>query len=96
MLVFTIGFWSLLFVKIKPFIKFSALLFLSVITSLLFLFPSPMGFIYIDTCVDTEICVEGMTMKNNQGQMVTINKENCIKYGYVWYEEDKSCDLRAK
>src|SRR5574344_1388668 len=93
-LICIIGFWYLCFIKIKPLLRFLIFLFLLIITGLLFLFPNPMGFININFCADTGICREGFKAKTENGTLFIINKENCIKYGYKWIEQEKSCNLR--
>lgn len=89
-----VGFWSLIFIKIKSIIKTLLFISLSIISLYVFLFPSPFGFVYMNICVDTGICQEGFKTKNKDGILFVINKENCINNGYIWYEEDKSCNLR--
>ncbi len=48
-----------------------------------------------DTCLDIGICKEGLEIRNAEGNIVKINKENCLKYNWSWNEERKSCDVRA-
>ena len=89
-----VGFWSLIFIKIKSIIKTSLFISLSIISLYIFLFSSPFSFVYMSICVDEGICKEGFKTKNKDGILFVINKENCINNGYKWYEEDKSCNLR--
>lgn len=50
----------------------------------------------MNNCVDTGICKEGFKTKDENGNIIVINKENCTKNGFKWYEEDESCNLRRK
>ena len=45
-----------------------------------------------DTCLDTSICKEGLEINTEYG-LVEINKENCLKYNWVWDDKKKSCNL---
>ena len=47
---------------------------------------------YKDTCLDTSICKEGLEINTEYG-LIKINKENCLKYNWVWDNEKKSCNL---
>jgi len=45
-----------------------------------------------DTCLDTSICKEGLEINTEYG-LIKINKENCLKYGWIWNDKKKSCNL---
>lgn len=45
-----------------------------------------------DYCLDTNICQEGYKINTEYG-LVEINKQNCLKYGWVWFESAKACDI---
>ena len=94
MLVCFVGLWVVLFVKIKQIFKILIVLALIPITFYLFIFSNPYGAVNMSNCVDTGICKEGFKTKNENNSTIVINKENCIKNGFKWYEEDKSCNLR--
>lgn len=94
------GFWSLLFVKIKPVRKILAFLFLLCI-QLNYLeisnaLPSVRKVFDMELCMEMNICSEGITMKNDEGVLFEINKENCIKYDYKWDEQNRSCDMEIE
>ena len=43
-----------------------------------------------DTCLDTGYCKSGIEINTEYGK-IKINKQNCLKYKWKWYEEDKAC-----
>ena len=45
-----------------------------------------------DTCLDSSICKEGLEINTEYG-LVKINKENCLKYNWIWNDKKKSCNL---
>ena len=45
-----------------------------------------------DTCLDSSICKEGMEVNTEYG-LIKINENNCLKYGWIWDEKIKSCNL---
>ena len=47
----------------------------------------------IQDCIDNSTCVEGLKITTQHGT-ITINKENCIKYGWEWDEKRKMCQIR--
>ena len=47
----------------------------------------------IQDCLDNSNCVEGLKI-NTQHGTITINKENCIKYGWKWDEKRRMCKIR--
>jgi len=95
-----IGFWSLIFVKKKPLFKILIfLLLLGVQLNYLKIFtllPSVKKIFDMELCIDMGICPEGIKMKNSEGVLFEINKENCIKYGYQWEEQNRSCDMEIE
>ena len=46
-----------------------------------------------DYCIEDGDCEEGRVV-NTQHGTITINKENCIKYGWKWDEKRRMCQLR--
>lgn len=48
-----------------------------------------------DICLDTGICKEGLELNTNYG-LVTISKENCIKYNWLWNEEKRYCNVKPE
>lgn len=46
-----------------------------------------------DYCLDTAICKEGLEINTEYG-LVKINKENCLKYGWIWDDDSKMCNMR--
>lgn len=93
------GFWSVLFAKIKPVRKILAFLFLLCI-QLNYLeisnaLPSVRKIFDMELCMEMNICPEGIKMKNDEGVLFEINKENCIKYGYKWDEQNRNCDMNS-
>lgn len=50
----------------------------------------------MELCIDMGICPEEITMKNAEGVLFEINKENCIKYDYKWDEQNRSCDMEIE
>ncbi len=93
-----LGFWSLIFLKIKPI--FQVLIFLLLLgiqinyLKLVLLLPSVNKIFSMELCIDMGICPEGIKMKNDEGVLFEINKENCSKYGYKWNDERRDCNLR--
>ena len=49
----------------------------------------------LNTCGDMNICKEGKEMWTEHG-LILVNKENCLKYNWEWYEETKKCNMRYK
>jgi len=47
---------------------------------------------YKDTCLDSSICKEGLEVNTEYG-LIKINKNNCLKYGWIWDEKIKSCNF---
>ena len=45
-----------------------------------------------DTCLDTGFCKSGIEINTEYGK-VKIDKQNCLKYKWKWYEEDNACFL---
>lgn len=45
-----------------------------------------------DICLDTGICKKGLEINTSYG-LIKINKENCIKYNWLWDEENETCNL---
>ena len=46
-----------------------------------------------DTCLDTSICKEGLEVNTEHG-LIKINKDSCLKYGWIWDDENKNCNLK--
>ena len=45
-----------------------------------------------DTCLNSSFCKEGLEINTEYG-LVKINKENCLKYNWIWNDKKKSCNL---
>lgn len=88
------GLWSLIFIKLPILQKTGILIIFLICLMLSFKIPSVVKVFEMDYCIDTGICPEGFKTKNDDGIPFEINKENCIKYGYKWYEEENTCNLR--
>ncbi len=92
-----IGLWSLLFIKVKIFVKILIfLLLLSVQWGYLNIstfLPSVKKVFDMDFCMDSGTCAEGLKT-GIDGNVVEINKENCLKYNKAWDEERKWCQVR--
>lgn len=48
-----------------------------------------------DICLDTGICKEGLEVNTINGN-ITISKENCIKYNWLWNEERRYCNVEPE
>lgn len=91
-----IGLWSMIFIKI-PFLQKVGIFIVFLICIICsYKIPSVIRVFEMDYCIDTGICPEGIEMKNDDDVLFEINKENCIKYGYKWYEGENTCNLRIK
>lgn len=66
-----------------------------IILVLIFFLVKPLytKFVQINMCLDVGICAEGIKTKID-GNLVEINKENCIKYNRIWIEETKVCNVK--
>ncbi len=94
MFVCLIIFWTLPFAKIKKLQKVIIFAIIFIFANCIFIFSTPMGFLSLNSCVDTNICQEEIKRKNVNGKIFAINKQNCIENDYKWIEEDKSCIIR--
>ena len=47
-----------------------------------------------DTCLDTGVCKEGLTLRMNDGQEIVINKDTCKRYNGEWRKNRKDCILK--
>ena len=47
-----------------------------------------------DTCLDSGVCKEGLTLRMNDGKEIIINKDTCIQYNGEWREKRRDCILR--
>ena len=48
-----------------------------------------------DICLDSGICREGLII-NTQYREISINKENCIKYNWLWNDEKRFCKIESE
>lgn len=48
-----------------------------------------------DICLDSGICKEGLDVNIQYGE-ITINKENCIKYNWLWNDEKRFCKIESE
>lgn len=46
-----------------------------------------------DYCIEDGDCEEGRVIHTEKYGDVKINKENCLKYNWEWYEDGKWCNL---
>jgi len=46
-----------------------------------------------DACLDSSICKEGLEINTEYG-LIKINQKNCIKYGWIWDEKRKRCNMK--
>lgn len=46
-----------------------------------------------DTCLDASICKVGLEVNTKYG-LIKINQKNCIKYGWIWDEKRKRCNMK--
>lgn len=46
-----------------------------------------------DYCIEDGDCKEGRVINTKKYGSVTINKENCLKYNWEWYEKQKYCKV---
>lgn len=92
-----IGFWSLIFIKIKLIFKVLIFLLLLIIQlnylEISMFIPSVKKIFDMELCIDMGICPEGIKIKNDEGVLFEINKKSCTKYHYKWDEKGKWCDL---
>lgn len=91
--MFIIGLWTLLFAKIKLPMKIFIFLSLLIIQLSSTTFPSVNKVFNMETCIDTGICPEGLNIKID-GELVEINKDNCLKYNRQWDDIRKTCNIR--
>lgn len=93
------GFWLLKFIRIS--IRFKIIIFTALFVLLLNYInlsskiPSVSKVLDKDICLDCGICKEGLELNTNYG-LVTINKENCMKYNWLWNEEKKYCNVEPE
>lgn len=85
--------WSLLFVKMKFFKKFLGFVLLLLIIKFLFILPAVNYAFEVDTCIDIGVCKEGIETKID-GQLIEINKENCLLHNKEWDDNINSCYVR--
>ena len=46
-----------------------------------------------DFCLDTGVCVQGLKVNTEYG-LIIVNKENCIKYNWIWDNKSKTCRMK--
>jgi len=46
-----------------------------------------------DYCIEDGDCEEGRVIHTQKYGSITINKENCLKYNWEWYETQKYCKV---
>ena len=46
-----------------------------------------------DYCIEDGDCEEGRIVNTEKYGKVLINKKNCLKYNWEWYEKQKYCKL---
>lgn len=75
-------------------------IFKIIVLSFLILFILILGIFYVikddkDICLDSGICREGLIINTQYGK-ITINKENCIKYNWLWNDEKRFCKIKSE
>lgn len=75
-------------------------IFKIIILSFLILFILIFGVFYVikddkDICLDSGICREGLIINTQYGE-ISINKENCIKYNWLWNDEKRFCKIESE
>ena len=75
-------------------------IFKIIVLSFLILFILIFGVFYVikvdkDICLDSGICREGLII-NTQYREISINKENCIKYNWLWNDEKRFCKIESE
>lgn len=75
-------------------------IFKIIILSFLILFILIFGVFYVikddkDICLDSGICREGLIINTQYGE-ISINKENCIKYNWLWNNEKRFCKIELE
>lgn len=74
---------------IKKIVMFFSLLFIFILG--IILISDKMG-IKSDYCIEDGDCKAGRVIYAN-GQKILINKENCIKNGFEWFEKGQMCKI---
>lgn len=85
--------WVIFFVKSNKLCIFLYLGFFILFTNIQNILPSVDNAFKVDLCFDNGYCYEGIKY-NTQHGTITINKENCIKYGWEWDKKRKMCQIR--
>lgn len=75
-------------------------IFKIIVLSFLILFILIFGVFYVikddkDICLDSGICIEGLIINTQYGE-ISINKENCIKYNWLWNDEKRFCKIESE
>lgn len=75
-------------------------IFKIIVLSFLILFILIFGVFYVskddkDICLDSGICREGLIINTQYGE-ISINKENCIKYNWLWNNEKRFCKIELE
>ena len=75
-------------------------IFKIIVLSFLILFILIFGVFYVIKddkyiCLDSGICREGLII-NTQYREISINKENCIKYNWLWNDEKRFCKIESE
>jgi hypothetical protein len=91
-----IGLWTIPFRKTKNIIKIGFILLFILQINLPKMLPSVMKAFAYNYCAEDGLCDEGLEVMGKDGKTVTINKENCIKNGWKWVEDGKTCNIWNK
>lgn len=68
--------------------------FIILILYLLFVYLIPKTHIYNQyDCISDSICKEGLEINTEYG-LIKVNKENCLKYGWIWDDKKKICNMK--
>ena len=46
-----------------------------------------------DYCIEDGDCEEGRVINTQKYGSITINKQNCLKYHWEWYDKQKYCKV---
>lgn len=75
-------------------------IFKIIVLTFLILFILIFGVFYVikddkDICLDSGICRECLIINTQYGE-ISINKENCIKYNWLWNDEKRFCKIELE
>lgn len=92
LIVLAILCWGILFSKFNRIIKTSVIIAVILFNCSAKIVPDVKYAFDFETCFDIGVCREGLEIKTRHGLM-KVNKENCLKYNYVWNDKKKYCEM---